>query len=148
MQRRDLLRLGVGGGAAGAIGAATACAPTVPAKLVFSEGVASGLHSATEVVLWTRLSPECAQGDFGVTWEVASDPGYGNVVASGTATAAAAADHTVKVLVAGLSPDQSYWYRFIHSAENSPPGRARTLPAPGATTTSLKFAFASCQSFN
>lgn len=115
---------------------------------MFSEGVASGLHSATEVVLWTRVSPERAGGNFGVAWEVASDQGFSNIVASGNATASASADHTIKILVPGLSPDQNYWYRFIHTAENSPPGRARTMPAPGSTTTSLKLAFASCQSFN
>jgi alkaline phosphatase D len=148
VQRRDVLRLGVGGGAAGALAAFTACAPTSPASRVFAEGVASGLHSDTEVVLWTRVSPERAGGDFTVGWEVATDQGFSDVVASGASTASAATDHIVKVLVGGLGADQSYWYRFIHPAEGSPVGRARTMPAPGAATSSLKLAFASCQSFN
>ena len=148
MERRDLFRLGIGGGAAGALGALTACAPETPVTKVFSEGVASGLHSPSEVVLWTRVSPERAAGDLGVGWEVATDQGFSNVVAAGNASAAPGADHTVKVLVSGLAADQSYWYRFIHSSENSPTGRARTMPAPGSTTTSLKLAFGSCQSYN
>ncbi len=148
MQRRDLLRMGLGGSAVGAVGTATACAPTTAPTRVFSEGVASGLHSDTEVVLWTRVSPQQANGQFTIGWEVATDQGFTNVVASGNATASAAADHTVKVLAGGLGADQQYWYRFIHPNEGSTVGRARTMPAPGATTSSLKLAFASCQSYN
>jgi len=149
MRRRDVLRLGLSGGAAGAAAAISACAPpsTGPPTL-FPQGVASGLHSAGEVVLWTRANPAVAGETATLRWEVAEDDGFGPVVASGPVTAAAASDHTVKVLVGGLSPDRSYWYRFRHTAGDSPVGRARTLPAPGATTGSLRLAFASCQAYN
>jgi alkaline phosphatase D len=69
------------------------------------------------------------------------------VVASGDATAEADVDHTVKLLVEGLEPDRSYWYRFTAGADTSPIGRARTLPQESAEPASLRLAFASCQSF-
>ena len=149
MDRRGVLRLGAGGGLAVALGAATSCAPEpVAPTRVFSQGIASGLHSHTEVVLWSRVAPELAGGDLSVAWEVATDDSFSSVVAHGTAVAAAGADHTVKVLVGGLDPNRSYWYRFRHSAEDSRTGRARTLPAPGSPVGSMSFAFASCQSYN
>ena len=138
MLRRDVLRLGVGGGAVGALGALTSCATTIPAPTrVFSNGVASGLHSPDEVVLWTRVAPEKAAGNFTVTWEVATDDTFSSVVATGTETATAATDHTVKVLASGLEGDRSHWYRFRHPGEDAAVGRARTLPAPGPSTACL-----------
>ncbi|MFV0318343.1 MAG: alkaline phosphatase D family protein [Microthrixaceae bacterium] len=149
MRRRDVLRLGAGGGLVAAVGAASSCSPEpAPARRVFDQGVASGLHSDSEVVLWSRVAPERAGGDVGLTWEVADDDTFANVVASGATSAQVGSDHTVKVLVGGLDPDRSWWYRFRHSAEDSPIGRARTLPAPGAAKTSMRFAFGSCQSYN
>jgi len=149
MLRRDVLRLGVGGGALGAVAALSSCAPeTVAPTRVFASGVASGLHSPAEVVLWTRVAPEKAAGNFSVTWEVATDDTFSTVVATGTETATAATDYTVKVLAGGLVADRSYWYRFRHPGEDSTVGRARTLPLPGAATTSLKLAFSSCQAYN
>jgi alkaline phosphatase D len=148
MHRRDVLRLGVGAMGLGAVGWATSCStPTGPAPTTqFSSGIASGLHSDTEVVIWTRVDPRVA-GPSPVDWEVSTDPGFGSVVASGTEATSPLSDHTVKVLVGGLDPDRSYWYRFSTSAYTSAVGRARTLPAPGASVTQLSFAYASCQSY-
>lgn len=151
IDRRGLLRLGAGGSlAAASAGLVTGCAPgpAVPADRLFTQSVASGLHSATEVVIWTRVTPELAGADLGLRWEVAADDTFSNVVGSGTVVADPAADHTAKVLVGGLEPDRSYWYRFRHSAEDSPVGRARTLPAAGSSVSSMRFAFGSCQSYN
>lgn len=151
LDRRGLLRLGAGGSlAAAAAGLVSACAPEpgVPPDRVFAQGIASGLHSSDQVVLWTRTAPEIAGTDLSLRWEVATDDSFGTVVASGSTAADPAADHTVKVLVGGLQPDRSYWYRFRHSAEDSPVGRARTLPGPGASVSSMRFAYGSCQSYN
>ena len=149
MHRRDVLRLGAGAFGAGAVGLATAgcAAPEGPAPTTpFSSGIASGLHSPTQVVLWTRVDPRVA-GPATVTWEVGDDPAFSSVVASGTAAASPAADSTVKVLVGGLDPDRSYWYRFTTPSAASPVGRARTMPVAGASVASMRFAYSSCQCY-
>lgn len=151
LDRRGLLRLGAGGSlAVAAAGLVSSCAPEpgVPVDRVFVQGIASGLHSSHQVVLWTRVTPEIAGTDLSLRWEVATDDTFATVVASGTTTADPGADHTVKLLVGGLQADRSYWYRFRHSAEDSPVGRARTLPGPGAPVASMRFAYGSCQSYN
>ena len=133
---------------AAAIGwASTACAPVPAPTTLFSLGVAAGLHSDSEVVLWTRPDPLIDAGVSSLEWEVAPDPGFSTVVASGSAAVDTTADHTVKVLVGGLTPDRSYWYRFIAGSSSSPVGRARTLPAPGSSVDRMNLAYASCQAY-
>lgn len=147
MDRRTFIRLGAAGAGAVAIGRTTACAPTSPTPTVpFPQGVAAGLHADDAVVLWTRVEPLVRAVDR-VTWTVGTDASMSTVVATGEATVSAAADHTVKVLVEGLEPDRSYWYRFDADGAPSPIGRARTLPSAGTDVESLRLAFASCQSF-
>ena len=144
--RRDVLKLGATGLGVAAVGACTVPGGTITPMSVFSLGIASGLHSDSEIVLWTRLEPLITTS-FGVDWEVATSPAFTTIVASGSTTASPLSDFTVKELVGGLSPDTEYWYRFIHPDETSVTGRARTIPAAGASPTSLKLAFASCQSY-
>ena len=133
----------------GAVGlAASACTvPGAPAPTsLFSSGIAAGLHSDTEVVLWTRLDPLVATPG-SVDWEVAPDPTFTSVVAAGTSAVGPASDYTVKVLVGGLAPDQSYWYRFVAPSAASAVGRARTLPVAGSSVSQLRLAYASCQCY-
>jgi alkaline phosphatase D len=150
MDRRDFLRAGAGTfGLAALGGLAVACTPGTGGtpSSVWSAGVASGLHSPSEVVLWTRVEPLLAPTVTSVDWQVASDPSFVDVVASGTAPVTTATDNCVKVLVGGLSADRSYWYRFRTGTEISPVGRARTLPEPGASASRLALGVASCQSY-
>ncbi len=151
MKRRDFLRAGAGvAGVAAVGGVSTACAPAMGGSTptsVWSAGVASGLHSPTQVVLWTRVEPTLAPGVTTVLWEVATSPALTTIIANGSAPVSALADNTVKVLVGGLSPDQSYWYRFDTGTDVSPTGRARTVPLPNATPARLNLAVASCQSY-
>jgi len=149
IDRRGFLRAGAGTLGAAALGAtATACAPDgAGGPGAFNTGVASGIHSPTEVVLWTRVDAANAPGVTTVTWEVATTPDFASVLQSGSAPVSAAADGCVKVLVGSLASDTSYWYRFTAGAQTSTVGRARTLPAPGSSPAELKLAFASCQSF-
>lgn len=149
MDRRDFLRAGAGTfGLAALGGLSAACTPSggTPSG-VWSTGVASGLHSSSEVVLWTRVEPLLAPGVTSVEWEVAADDTFTDVVASGTAPVSLASDNCVKVLVGGLAADRSWWYRFRAGSEISPVGRARTLPAPGSSPTRLALGVASCQSY-
>ena len=55
------------------------------------------------------------------------------------------ADHTCRVLVGGLSPARTYWYRFIGpDGLGSRIGRTRTAPAPDDPRP-VRFTFVSCQ---
>jgi len=152
MQRREFLRFGAGTAGLMVVGgAASACAPDAATPTAaFAQGVAAGLHSDTAVVLWTRVEPQIAPVDR-VTWVLSTTPDMSEIVAADTVAVRTDADHTVKVLVELLDPDRSYWYRFVAGdgpdRHESPIGRARTLPAPGADVASLRLAFASCQSF-
>jgi alkaline phosphatase D len=145
IDRRSFLL--AGSSALGAAALAACSPPTTIPPGVFTLGVASGLHSPTEAVLWTRVELANAAGTTSVAWQVADSPSFGTVVASGTAAVDPSADGCVKVLVGGLAPDTSYWFRFDGAGVTSPVGRARTLPEPTATPSSLRLAFCSCQSF-
>ena len=71
----------------------------------------------------------------------------GRVVRTGSATASAAGDHTVKVDVDGLTPDRAYTYSFTALGTTSPVGATRTAPAPGAANSRLRFGMVSCSNY-
>ncbi|WP_434976170.1 alkaline phosphatase D family protein [Streptomyces virginiae] len=131
------------------LGASAAhAAGTAPA---FLHGVASGDPLPDGVLLWTRVTPtpEAVPGSglgpaTQVGWEVAADKGFSRIVGSGTVTAGAATDHTVKVDVRGLQPQTPYWYRFTAGATVSPVGRTLTTPAHEASTDGVRFGVVSC----
>ncbi|MFD3536146.1 alkaline phosphatase D family protein [Streptomyces sp. NPDC058664] len=144
--------------------AAAATAATVPALLgaasaahavsgatAFLHGVASGDPLPDGVLLWTRVTPtpEAIPGsglgaDVRVGWELAEDRGFTRIVASGTTTATAASDHTVKADVRGLRPATSYWFRFTADSAVSPAARTRTAPAVDAAAPGVRFGVVSC----
>ncbi|MFF4389696.1 alkaline phosphatase D family protein [Streptomyces sp. NPDC001552] len=131
------------------LGASVAhAAGTAPA---FLHGVASGDPLPDGVLLWTRVTPtpEAVPGSglgpaTQVNWEVAADKDFSRIVGSGTVTASAATDHTVKVDVRGLQPQTPYWYRFTAGGTSSPVGRTLTTPAHEATTEGVRFGVVSC----
>ncbi|WP_100637965.1 alkaline phosphatase D family protein [Marinobacter salexigens] len=112
----------------------------------FTHGVASGDPLANGVVLWTRVVPE---RDFekpvSVAWEVATDAGFEQLVHSGTAEAKNAHDFTVKVDVRGLTPAQTYYYRFHTADSQSPVGTTLTLPE--GNVDSVRLAVVSCANY-
>src|SRR5690606_34350998 len=110
----------------------------------FNHGVASGDPLTDRVILWTRVTPD-EPGFVEVEWEVASDEGFSELVASGAGTTDAAVDFTVKVDVTGLDAGSDYFYRFRVRDRVSPSGRTRTAPA-GATA-SATFAVVSCSNY-
>ncbi|MGW0392393.1 alkaline phosphatase D family protein [Streptomyces sp. NPDC003042] len=133
-----------------ALGGATA-AHAAAAAPAFLHGVASGDPLPDGVLLWTRVTPtaEAVPGSglgpaTAVGWEVAEDKAFSRVVASGSVTASAAFDHTVKVDVRGLRPQTPYWYRFTAGATVSPAGRTRTAPGADVTTPGVRFGVVSC----
>ncbi|MEZ5207478.1 MAG: alkaline phosphatase D family protein [Acidimicrobiales bacterium] len=161
ISRRDFIGTAVAGGAGALLLPRWAAAlpnqvPTGPSAIPsapFTLGVASGDPTPTSVILWTRLAPDplndggMGPGDEAVDWEVATDEGFADVVASGTATASAMYAHSVHVDAGGLEPDSWYWYRFSAGGYDSPVGRTRTLPAAGSSPAAMAFGFASCQSW-
>ncbi|MFD8211754.1 alkaline phosphatase D family protein [Streptomyces sp. NPDC059695] len=117
----------------------------------FLHGVASGDPLPDGVLLWTRVTPtpEAVPGsglgpDVQVGWELAEDRSFARVVASGTTTASAASDHTVKADVRGLRPATAYWFRFTAGTAVSPAARTRTAPAADAAAPGVRFGVVSC----
>ncbi|TQL23035.1 alkaline phosphatase [Streptomyces sp. SLBN-134] len=127
---------------------ARAAAAQAPA---FLHGVASGDPLPDGVLLWTRVTPvpEATAGsglgpDTEVSWTVARDKAFTDVVARGSAVATAASDHTVKADIRGLRPATDYWFRFSAGGTDSPVARTRTAPAADAAVTGLRFGVVSC----
>lgn len=147
--RRAVLQAGAV--AAAGVLAAPAARATTP---VFGHGVASGDPLPDGVILWTRVTvgagavPGSGIGaPAEVRWEVAADANFRAIVASGTTTATATSDHTVKVDVRGLAPARDYWYRFAALGEISAVGRTRTAPAATAVPGRLRFGVVSCSNW-
>ncbi|MDQ0220431.1 alkaline phosphatase [Peribacillus cavernae] len=119
----------------------------------FTLGVASGDPLSDGVVLWTRLAPDPLNGggmpqqNIPVKWEIARDEHFRHIVQQGTELARPELGHSIHVEVAGLKPDRVYFYRFKSGNEFSPAGKTKTLPAIGASVSSMTFAFASCQQY-
>ena len=119
----------------------------------FSLGVASGDPLPDGVVLWTRLAPDPLNGGgmppepVDVEWTIWPDEGGRRPVQFGLTAALPEFAHSVHVDVRGLEPGRWYEYQFRVGGEESPIGRTRTAPAPGAEVERLRFAFASCQNW-
>jgi alkaline phosphatase D len=114
---------------------------------LYPQGVASGDPDAHSVILWTRRP--FAQGTRHLlTVEVAEDEAFRRVVTHAKAPVSSAADWTARVLIGGLKPARTYWYRFTDSDGNgSRVGRTITAPLPNDPRT-VNFAFVSCQDVN
>ncbi|WP_327227029.1 alkaline phosphatase D family protein [Streptomyces platensis] len=117
----------------------------------FAHGVASGDPLPDGVLLWTRVTPTPAATPGSgrgpatkVSWQVATDKDFASVVARGSLTASAAADHTVKADVRGLRPATHYYYRFTAGGQHSPVGRTRTAPAHDSAAGNVRFGVVSC----
>lgn len=110
----------------------------------FAHGVASGDPFTESVVLWTRLTTEL-EGDIDVSWDVASDPDFNTIVATGSASAQASRDYCVKVIAENLAAGEEYFYRFRAGEAVSHIGRTRTLPE--GKTDQLRLAVASCSNW-
>lgn len=122
--------------------------PSLPAGMAagcdaFPYGVASGDPEPGSVLIWAAVLPGDGS-DRSVAWEMATEPLFAEVVASGTATASETAGHTVEVEVDGLEAATTYWYRFTADGRRSPLGRTRT--APSGPVDRLTMLVASCSS--
>lgn len=112
---------------------------------LFPHGVASGDPRPDSVLLWTRRPPETGSDPIQLTVELADDRGFTHLVSRARTTAEAAADWTVRVLAAGLTPRRVYWYRFVDAQGfASRVGRTITAP-PEDDPAAARFTFISCQ---
>lgn len=112
------------------------------APATFGFGVASGDPDATSVVLWTHARPGEDGAAVPVTWEVATDADFAEIVATGAASAVAEEDYTVKVIADGLEAGGEYFYRFTANGETSDIGQTSTLPE--GELDAITFAVFSC----
>ncbi len=119
-----------------------AWAKAAPGNPVFRHGVASGDPDTNSVVIWTRVT---AEGAADVAWEVSAEPDFAAIIGKGSFRTGPERDHTVKVLVDGLSPGSTVFYRFRIGDAVSATGRARTLPEGHLDR--LGIALASCSNF-
>lgn len=109
--------------------------------VAFEHGVASGDPLSDSVILWTRVSPSVDK-PVTVSWEVATDGEFKNLVHSGSTKTDSSKDFTVKVDVKNLDAGTQYHYRFKAGGSYSATGETRTLPT--GDTDSLKLALFSC----
>jgi alkaline phosphatase D len=113
----------------------------------FAFGVASGDPLADRVILWTHAKATDSNATIPLTWQVATDAAFINIVASGRVDATESNGFTAKVDATGLNAGTDYFYRFIGDQNTfSPAGITRTLPAVSAT--SVKFAVFSCSLYS
>jgi alkaline phosphatase D len=125
----------------GSSGSPQSAPPATPA--VFAFGVASGDPLTDRVVLWSHAKVPNSTADVPLTWQVASDAAFADIVRSGTLSATEASSFTAKVDVTGLVAGATYFYRFRDATgASSTIGTTRTLPAANAA--SVKFAVFSC----
>ena len=117
---------------------------TAALQVNFEHGVASGDPLQDRVILWTRLTPNDSSARLQVTWEIALDQQFKQIIKTDKVTTTASQDFTVKVDATGLKPDQSYFYRFIFGDKTSPVGQTKTLPS---SATKVSFAVCSCSNY-
>lgn len=117
---------------------------TATLQVNFEHGVASGDPLQDRVILWTRLTPSDSSARLQVTWEIALDQQFKQIIKIDKVTTAAAQDFTVKVDATGLKSNQSYFYRFSFGDKISPIGQTKTLPT---STSKVSFAVCSCSNY-
>jgi alkaline phosphatase D len=114
----------------------------------FDYGVASGDPLVDSVILWTRVTPSKTE-NVTVTWEVATDETFTQLVNIDQAVVNADRDYTVKVEVQRLEIGRKYYYRFIVGKDEtevfSPVGQTKTLP--GMDVSEVKLAVFSCANY-
>lgn len=155
IDRRTFLRAAsVTAGSAAVVSPVLLTSAASAASGYFQHGVASGDPLPNGILLWTRVTPvpEATPGSglgpsVSVTWQIATDSSFTQVVASGVFPTGPERDHTVKVDVAGLSPATTYWYRFGLAGTWSPVGRTMTAPAIDADVARLRMGVVSCSNW-
>ncbi|ODB82088.1 hypothetical protein A3194_19295 [Candidatus Thiodiazotropha endoloripes] len=112
----------------------------------FDHGVASGDPQHDSVVIWTRVTPaEDEDEAVIVSWQVATDRNFKDLVNEDYTQVDAERDFTVKVDVQELQPNRRYYYRFKAGTAESPIGRTKTLPLN--VVSQVRLAVVSCSNY-
>ncbi|MFM6906020.1 MAG: alkaline phosphatase D family protein [Acinetobacter tjernbergiae] len=117
---------------------------TAALQVNFDHGVASGDPLQDRVILWTRLTPSDLSARLQVTWQIALDSQFKQIIKTDKVITSASQDFTVKVDATGLTANQSYFYRFVFGDKISPVGQTKTLPI---STSKVSFAVCSCSNY-
>lgn len=115
----------------------------LPYRVQFLHGVASGDPATDAIILWTRVSADAATVP--VSWQLAQDKDFKQIVRSGDTSTSAQSDYTVKIDVRDLNAGTEYYFRFRAGTVTSAVGRAKTLPAAGVNA--VKLAVFSCSNY-
>jgi alkaline phosphatase D len=143
--RRDLLKLGTYSSALIASSGLHGCNHD-QGDYSFDHGVASGDPQHDSVVIWTRVTPDDdTKQSIIVSWQVATDKNFQNLVNEDFAQTDIERDFTVKVDVQGLSPNSRYYYRFTAGSSASVIGRTKTLPLN--VVSQVRLAVVSCSNY-
>lgn len=150
ISRRELIQKSLFGFGALSLSAGfTGChdsdnAETSTLKVNFEHGVTSGDPLQDRVILWTRLTPNDSSARLEVTWEIALDQQFKQIIKTNKVITTAAQDFIVKVDATDLLPNQRYFYRFRFGDKISPVGQTKTLPT---NPTKVSFAVCSCSNY-
>ena len=134
----------------------SSCAEDEDPNFTFEHGVASGDPTESSVILWTRVSrtnfrdihdDEQLSGtyDANVSWRVATDESFANVVNSGSTKVGSETDFTLKVDAQNLQSNTKYFYQFTVGPNSSVVGKTKTLPS--GTVDQVKLAVVSCSNY-
>lgn len=96
----------------------------------FYHGVASGDPLPNAVIIWTRITPNNTSNQaIKLTYTIAIDTAFNNIVQQGSVFADPLNDFTAKVDVQNLEPNTYYYYVFTApDGRNSLIGRTKTAP--------------------
>jgi len=108
----------------------------------FNYSVASGDADTNSFIIWTRID---AYSKVEVIYEVSEDSLFNKIIKSGKAMTDSSRDWTLKVLIDGLEPGKTYFYRFKYKDKYSPIGKTKTLPRE---KNHFRIALLSCQHFS
>ncbi|HUH73225.1 MAG TPA: alkaline phosphatase D family protein [Chitinophagales bacterium] len=110
----------------------------------FYHGIASGDATADKVIIWTRITTDAASAN--VTWRIAKDSLFSNIIDQGVFTTDASRDYTVKVDVLDLDENTFYFYEFEdEEGHRSKRGRTKTIPTKDVSN--FRAAIVSCSSY-
>ena len=126
-------------------GVLSACGGSETSMVNYDYGVASGDPLSDRVILWTHAKYQNKADSVPLTWQVATEIEFKNIVASGYAEATVDTSYTCKVDATGLAANQSYFYRFVSDRHVSPIGRTKTLPV--GSVAQVKLAVLSCSNY-
>lgn len=145
-QRRDfLIKVSSISAVIASGGMLSACGGNESPMVNFDYGVASGDPLSDSVILWTHAKFQELTDPVPLSWQVATDLEFSQIVASGQGQSSSETGYTFKVDAKGLSPNLTYFYRFKSGLHTSPIGKTKTLPI--GSVSEVKLAVLSCSNY-